>query len=254
MKYEVEYKGKNVTIEKLPNGKFKKPSISEFCKSGRSVTWLDDGRIPFVNNDRNDYGIDGDEGNPRVNTYGERDRIAYQQNVNGRFPANLLVCDDALNTGQDSKSPSSYIRGSDSENKNCYGKGIGEKKGTLSLHYGDSGSFSRYFDLDAWFDTKLLPKEAQKSFPFMIIPKASKSEKAGATHPTVKPVKLFSWLMTIGSRKGDIILDPFLGSGTALEAGYLIGRDVMGFEISNDWKHLYPARAHTHQGSLEDWF
>lgn len=79
-------------------------------------------------------------------------------------------------------------------------------------------------------------------------------DKGGATHPTVKPVKLFSWLMTIGSRQGDLVLDPFLGSGTALEAGYFVGQDVLGFDISNEWEHLYVARAHQHQGNLEDWF
>ena len=48
-------------------------------------------------------------------------------------------------------------------------------------------------------------------------------------------------------------VDPFLGSGTALEAGYLIGRDVLGFDISDEWEHLYTARAHRYQGNLGDW-
>ena len=34
------------------------------------------------------------------------------------------------------------------------------------------------------------------------------------SHATVKPLKLMSYLITMGSRQGDIVLDPFCGSGT----------------------------------------
>ena len=45
--------------------------------------------------------------------------------------------------------------------------------------YDDSGDLSRYFDLDFWFENKLkeLPEEQQKIFPFLYVPKASKSER-----------------------------------------------------------------------------
>lgn len=253
--------------------------IDQSLVNQKGITWLDDGRIP--------YQSDADKEGARFGTQMDirggnlKSPIGIKaknvlSSLTGRFPANLLVSDDVLNTGQDTKSPNTYTRNSNSENKNCYGKGIGEKSGMVSHNFGDSGSFSRYFDLDAWFNTKFLSKEAQKTFPFLIIPKASKSEKGNVEidnsdkyngkfpcskadrtknkHPTVKPVKLFSWLMTIGSRKGDLVLDPFLGSGTALEAGYLTGRDVLGFELDPQWEKLYDVRAHTHQGNLGDWF
>ena len=57
-------------------------------------------------------------------------------------------------------------------------------------------------------------------------------------HPTVKPVQLFSYLITLGSRKGDVVLDPFAGSGTTgiscvfSERKYiLIERDKEYFKI-----------------------
>lgn len=228
--------------------------VDQALKNQKGITWLDDGRIPYQNEKnstdaRHQYKKNIDD----TGIYGKFDAVNLSGiESQGRFPANLLVCDDVLNTGQDTK-------GSDAIRHNnqhlTSGKGIyGKYNQKDTIGYADSGSFSRYFDLDAWFDTKFLPKEAQKTFPFMIVPKASKSEKGGATHPTVKPVKLFSWLMTIGSRQGDLVLDPFLGSGTALEAGYFVGQDVLGFDISNEWEHLYVARAHQHQGNLEDWF
>ena len=33
-------------------------------------------------------------------------------------------------------------------------------------------------------------------------------------HPNVKPLTLMNYLVTLGSRKGDVVLDPFMGSGT----------------------------------------
>ena len=33
-------------------------------------------------------------------------------------------------------------------------------------------------------------------------------------HPTVKPIELMSYLITLGSRENDVVVDPFVGSGT----------------------------------------
>ena len=54
----------------------------------------------------------------------------------------------------------------------------------------------------------------------------------GNIHPTVKPVKLMSYLIAIGSRPGDLILDPFMGSGTTLVAAKGMGRRAVG--VAND--------------------
>jgi DNA modification methylase len=50
-------------------------------------------------------------------------------------------------------------------------------------------------------------------------------------HPTVKPVGLVADAMRDCSRRGDIILDPFLGSGTTILAAERIGRRGYGLEI-----------------------
>ena len=57
----------------------------------------------------------------------------------------------------------------------------------------------------------------------------------GCSHPTVKPIRLFSYLITLGSRKGDIVLDPFLGSGTTALACQLLNRECFGIEINPDY-------------------
>lgn len=49
-------------------------------------------------------------------------------------------------------------------------------------------------------------------------------------HPTPKPIELMRWLVRLVSRPGDLILDPFCGSGSTLIAALLEGRDVVGIE------------------------
>ena len=143
----------------------------------------------------------------------------------GRFPANLLVSDDSLND-----------------------------------------LFSRYYDLDAWYSQ------------FIITPKASKSEKnrgldhlpdkigggmngtvnqsmkTGSgnernnimknNHPTVKPIKLMTYLVTLGSRPTNIVLDPFAGSGTTGIACIQTGRDYILIEKNKDYYNIMTERLH----------
>lgn len=52
-----------------------------------------------------------------------------------------------------------------------------------------------------------------------------------AEHPTMKPVPLFAYLLGCSSKKGDIILDPFLGSGTTMVAAHQLGRKCYGMEL-----------------------
>jgi DNA modification methylase len=52
-----------------------------------------------------------------------------------------------------------------------------------------------------------------------------------AMHPTVKPVALVADAMRDCSRRGDIVLDLFMGSGTTIMAGERVGRRAYGLEI-----------------------
>lgn len=62
--------------------------------------------------------------------------------------------------------------------------------------------------------------------------KPQKSEE----HPTMKPVGIPTRAIKHSSRKGDIVLDPFLGSGSTLIACEQLGRKCYGFEL--DPKYL----------------
>jgi DNA modification methylase len=52
-----------------------------------------------------------------------------------------------------------------------------------------------------------------------------------AMHPTVKPVALVADAMRDCSRRGDIVLDPFMGSGTTIMAAERVGRRAFGLEL-----------------------
>jgi DNA modification methylase len=50
-------------------------------------------------------------------------------------------------------------------------------------------------------------------------------------HPTVKPARMVADAMLDCSRRGAIVLDPFMGSGSTLVAGEMVGRRVYGMEL-----------------------
>jgi len=157
----------------------------------------------------------------------------------GRFAANLLISDDIL-----------------------------EK------------DFSRFYSLDSWWEDRLtkLPDEIKRTFPFLAVPKPSKSEKnngldrfekqekifngqsdkpskdmkgveqkfttqpSANNHPTVKPTTLMSYLVTLGSRKGDVVLDPFAGSGTTAISCVFSERNYLLIEREKEYYKILKAR------------
>jgi len=54
-------------------------------------------------------------------------------------------------------------------------------------------------------------------------------------HPTQKPEKLLAKLILASSRPGDLVLDPFMGSGSTPVTAYKLGRRYCGIEIDRDY-------------------
>lgn len=54
-------------------------------------------------------------------------------------------------------------------------------------------------------------------------------------HPTVKPQSLVSYLVKLVSRPGDIVFDPFAGSGTMPRVADKLGRRGIGLELKPDY-------------------
>jgi site-specific DNA-methyltransferase (adenine-specific) len=57
-------------------------------------------------------------------------------------------------------------------------------------------------------------------------------EKRFGKHPTQKPVALLERILLASSHEGDLVLDPFCGSGTTLLAALRLRRHALGFELS----------------------
>lgn len=210
-----------------------KTYVDQALANGKGITWLDDARIPVAPDDRQEYGRDKEL--PHANTTNALGKFAkvepYIRPDAGRFPANLLVSDDVLNDGRVYKQATRTYRAGTKASMLP-----GQTQNTYTedkVVQGSEGSYSRFFSLDAW----------AKTLPFIAVPKASKGEKGkDCTHPTVKPLKLMSYLITLGSRPGDVVLDPFLGSGTTAIAAKNLGRECIGIEREEEYIRIAEAR------------
>lgn len=56
-------------------------------------------------------------------------------------------------------------------------------------------------------------------------------------HPTQKPLELMRYMVRTYSNPGDLVLDPFMGSGTTAVACVLEKRDFIGFELDEAYFH-----------------
>jgi len=143
-------------------------------------------------------------------------------NPSGRWPANVALDEDMAQVldGQSGVSKSSaHIR----HNEDFEGVAKGAEKAHTTGGHTDSGGASRFF----------------------YVAKAPKRERPvvdGVAHPTVKPLALMQWLIRLVTPAGGVVLDPFEGSGTTLEACLIEGYRHIGIEREADYLPLIAAR------------
>ena len=61
-------------------------------------------------------------------------------------------------------------------------------------------------------------------------------------HPTQKPVRLMQALIELTTRPGQLVLDPFAGSGSTLVAAQALGRDFIGIEADPEFAAICRSR------------
>lgn len=146
--------------------------------------------------------------------------------------------------------------------------------------------------IDNVLNFEALPENVKMTYPFLQVPKPAKKEKdlglngepkmkAGAefrpnhlekalngesgnpygrwdmvknNHPTAKPVKLMSYIITLFTREGDWVLDPFLGSGTTGVASKLINRQFVGIEREQEYMDIAQERCEVDRKELIKFF
>lgn len=133
----------------------------------------------------------------------------------GRFPANLIHdgSDEVLALFPDSKGALAPVYG---------------KQGNQKCHTGDNGIYGHYEQRD----TPMFPRnDSGSAARFFYCAKASRSERGDFNdHMTVKPLALMRYLVRLVTRKGGIVLDPFMGSGTTGVAAIQEGMNFIGIE------------------------
>ena len=72
-------------------------------------------------------------------------------------------------------------------------------------------------------------------------------------HTAVYPEELVKRIILLCSNKGDVVLDPFAGSGTTLVVANKLGRRWIGYEINPEYKVIIDWRLKTEGSSLVRW-
>ena len=91
---------------------------------------------------------------------------------------------------------------------------------------GEDGNFRLTYPSNFWDDI---------SIPFWSMPE-------NTDHPTQKPEKLYAKLILASSKPGDMIFDPFLGSGTSSVVAKKLGRHWCGIELNEEYSMLAQKR------------
>jgi len=112
--------------------------------------------------------------------------------------------------------------------------------------------------IDNVLNFEALPDNIKMTYPFIQVPKPAKKEKMLGTdktiHPTIKPVKLMSYIITLFTREGDWVIDPFLGSGTSGLASKLLNRNFIGVEREKEYFDICEERLSVDRDELIKFF
>ena len=70
-----------------------------------------------------------------------------------------------------------------------------------------------------------------------------RSEKKHGKHSTQKPLSVMGWAVNLLTNPEDLILDPFMGSGSTLIAAKMAGRKAIGIDIDESYCEMAAKRA-----------
>lgn len=76
-------------------------------------------------------------------------------------------------------------------------------------------------------------------------------DKKEYPHPTIKPLNIIKTLISNSSKPGDIVLDPYIGSGTTAVACMELGRQYLGYELNGGYYEVAQRRINDTIGRLE---
>lgn len=172
----------------------------------------------------------------------------------GRFPANLIHdgSDEVVGlfpqTGKGNGGSAYNYAGKEYDNKDT--SMFNGDKPQAPSNFNDSGSASRFF-----YCAKASKRERNigcEGLEESIVNDGRETDIDNAfqrgitlrknTHPTVKPLALMEYLVKLVSREGQVVLDPFMGSGTTGMACKKLDREFIGIEMMEEYMEIAKAR------------
>jgi len=97
----------------------------------------------------------------------------------------------------------------------------------------------RYKDMDA---RERHLRKGKYATNILRVPSLKGSSKEKIGHPSQKPIALINQLILSASKKGDAVLDPFLGSGTTAASAEVLGRKWLGIELNPEYRKMAKER------------
>jgi site-specific DNA-methyltransferase (adenine-specific) len=144
-------------------------------------------------------------------------------NLAGRWPANVVLDEDQADALDKQSGPAG-------SNSTIRGKGA---SGSEFLAFGQRSQVSHDTRADGG---------ASRFFYVAKAPARERPKVDGIAHPTVKPLTLMRWLCRLVTPPGGVVLEPFAGSGTTIEAALMEGFHVVAIEREDDYLPLIAAR------------
>src|SRR5690625_1771851 len=164
--------------------------------------------------------------------YGTSNGYGMQAAPSGRWPANVIL-DEHMAGALDEQSgvlKSGARTPTGGEQKgDVYG--LGHKTSGTNTFASSEGGASRLFYVAK-------------------APKRERPEVNGVKHTTVKPLTLMRYLVRMITPPNGIVLDPFAGSGTTIEAALLEGFQSIGIELTEEYLPLIQQRIQRQRGLL----
>lgn len=111
----------------------------------------------------------------------------------------------------------------------------------MNLHFVSSNEFWIYFVYKKRTGN-IFNSENRMIMDYIEFSTLKSSEKQFGKHLTQKPVQIIDYLIKILSNEGDLVLDPFMGSGTTGESAIKMNRRFIEIEIAKEYFEIAKKR------------
>lgn len=122
--------------------------------------------------------------------------------------------------------------------------GIWHKKNpmprNMNLHFVNSTEGWLYFTYKS--KTGVFNNEGKVIHDFIETSLTPKNEKKFGNHPTQKPESIIRHFINLLTNKGDVVFDPFMGSGTTGKVALELQRKFIGIELSDKYYKIAKER------------